>query len=314
VTSGPVATELGSGRWLLDLQFRGEPGLIASYLIPQEDGYSVIETGPTTCHRQLLASLAAAGVEPAEVRRVFVTHIHLDHAGGAGSLVEALPHATYFVHELGLRHLLAPERLIESARRAWGPMADELWGPVAAIPPARAVALRGGERFDVAGGQLEVIATPGHAKHHLSFYDSGARGLFTGDSAGVRLAGSWRPRPAVPPPDLDLELLFGSLDRMGELRPERLLYSHFGARPDAAEELGRYRAAVSGWRDAALAAARIRPDVEAIAMALREYEHAAARAADAPSPDERRGELISSYQLAAQGLLRYFQQRALLPG
>ncbi|MCI4318789.1 MAG: MBL fold metallo-hydrolase [Thermoplasmata archaeon] len=312
--SGPVVTELGSGRRLLDLRFRGEPGLIASYLVPQSDGYSIVETGPTTCHGSLLAALSAAGVEPPEVRRVFLTHIHLDHAGGAGSLVEALPAATFYVHELGRRHLLAPERLVESARRAWGPAADALWGPMVAIPSERLIALQGGESFEVAGGHLEAIATPGHAKHHLSFFDSGSRGLFTGDSAGVRLAGSWRPRPAVPPPDLDLELLFGSLDRMGELAPERLLYSHFGARDHASEELQRYRAAVSGWRDAALAEARIRPEIEAIATVLREYEAAAARAAEAVPPDERRGEMISSYDLAAQGLLRYFQQRGLLSG
>jgi glyoxylase-like metal-dependent hydrolase (beta-lactamase superfamily II) len=313
VTEAQV-TELGAGRRLLDLRFRGQPGLVASYLVPQEDGVSVIESGPTTCRAPLLAALEEAGVEPGEVRRLFVTHIHLDHAGGAGSLVDEFPKATFYAHEAGVRHLADPTKLVESARRAWGPAADQLWGPVAPIPGPRIVPLRGGERFPVQGGELEAIATPGHAKHHLAFHDEATGGVFTGDSAGVRLAGAWRPRPAVPPPDLDLELLFGSVDRMRQLAPRSLFYSHFGASDDAIADLERYRTAVERWRDIGLDAARRTPEVAAIARALRDREEADAHAAGRSTPDDARGEIISSYELAAQGLLRYFQQRGLLSG
>jgi glyoxylase-like metal-dependent hydrolase (beta-lactamase superfamily II) len=313
-TTTTSVTGVGAGRQLLDLHFRGEPGLVASYLVPQETGFTLIESGPTTCRAALLTALAEAGVDPAQIRRLFVTHIHLDHAGGAGSLVAAFPNATFYVHAAGVRHLTDPTRLMESARRAWGPVADQLWGPVAPIPGDRIVALSGGERFPVQGGDLTVIATPGHAKHHLTFHDAATGDLFTGDSAGVRLAGSWRPRPAVPPPDLDLALLFDSLDAMRTLAPRRLLFSHFGAREDAVGELARYRTAVEGWRDAALEAARQSPELERIAAALRVREESDAASAGQPLPDERRGELISSYELAAQGLLRYFRSHGLVPG
>lgn len=309
----PVVVELGDGRLLLDLGFRDHEGLISAYLLPGPDGWTLIETGPSTCRPTLLAAIARAGVAPTEVRRVFVTHIHLDHAGGLGALVDALPRARFYAHARGVRHLIDPTRLIESARRAWGPAADPLWGPIPPVPADRLEALSGGEHFEVAGGRLEVLATPGHASHHLSFLDTATRSLLTGDSAGVRVEGLWRARPAIPPPDLDLELLFQSVERMTAAEPRRLLYSHFGPAPEAVRELARYTVTVREWRDAALESARRDPAVPAVARALQEFEERAYRAAGVPLADERSA-LVSGYDLAAQGLLRYFRQHGLLAG
>lgn len=308
--AGGRVTDLGSGRHLLDLDFREEEGLVASYLIPSAGGWSLIETGPTTCRAQLLRAIGAAGVEATEIREVFLTHIHLDHAGGAGALAQDLPNARFNVHEAGLRHLLDPTRLVDSARRAWGPAADSLWGPVLPLPAGRVVPLTGGERFPQAGGDLLAIATPGHARHHLSFFDEATGGLFTGDSAGVRLPGSASARPAVPPPDLDLELLFDSLERMARLGPRRLLYSHFGPVEGGPALLDDYRRSVNEWRAVALEAGRRDPTPGAVADALR---RAAQDDRSTPSALERRGEIISSYLVAAQGLLRYFRLRGLIP-
>ncbi len=303
--------ELGEGRQLLDLDFRDTEGLVAAYLLPEEEGFTLIETGPSTCREALLSAIDRAGVAREEVRHVFVTHIHLDHAGGLGAVAESLPRAKFYAHEIGVPHLVDPTRLIASARRAWGPASDSLWGVIAPAPAARLFSLKGGEHFPLRDGELRVIATPGHARHHLAFFDSRLRAIFTGDGAGVRLEHSPRLRPAVPPPELDLEALFASLEAMRRTDPRLVLFSHFGPSPDGAADLGRYRGVVEQWRDVALAAARERPDPEFVTKRLREYDIATF---EATPPDERES-IISGYELAARGFLRYFETHGLLgPG
>jgi glyoxylase-like metal-dependent hydrolase (beta-lactamase superfamily II) len=307
--SAPEVRELGEGRLLLDLDFRDTEGLVAAYLLPDPDGWTLVETGPTTCHEALLTGLRSAGVAPEEVRRVFVTHIHLDHAGGVGALAGDLPNATFYAHELGVPHLVDPNRLIASARRAWGAASDPLWGAILPVPSPRIVALRGGERFPLRSGELEVIATPGHARHHLSYFDSRLKAIFAGDSAGVRLERTSRLRPAVPPPDLDLELLFSSLEAMRRREPRWVLFSHFGPSPDGANDLSRYRGIVEEWRDVALAAAREQAEVPFVAARLREHDQDEMSAEGHSTATHDRESLVSGYDLAAAGFLRYFETR-----
>jgi glyoxylase-like metal-dependent hydrolase (beta-lactamase superfamily II) len=316
MTIPPRVIDLGHDRQLVDTDFRDTEGLVASYLLPEERGWTLIETGPSTCRDALLAGIARAGVSPAEIRHVFVTHIHLDHAGGVGALVDEFPSATFYAHELGVPHLVDPTKLAASARRAWGAAADPLWGAILPVPRLRIVALRGGERFPLRGGELSVLATPGHAKHHLAYFDSGIRGIFTGDGAGVRLERSARIRPAVPPPDLDLDLLFSSLEAMRRMDPARVLYSHFGPSPDGAVDLVRYRTIVEEWRDVALAAARERPDPQFVGERLEENDRGAMeRDRGDEVVDRDRARLVSGYELAAQGFLRYFETHGMLaPG
>ncbi|HTT34562.1 MAG TPA: MBL fold metallo-hydrolase [Thermoplasmata archaeon] len=304
---GPVVVELGEGRLLLDLDFRDHEGLVGAYLLPRPEGYALVETGPTSCHAALLAGLDRAGVERAQVTEVFVTHIHLDHAGGVGALAAALPRATFYAHESGVRHLVDPSRLSESARRAWGPASDRLWGAVVPIAADRIRAVVGGERWPLARGELVVVPTPGHAKHHVSFVDTGTRSILAGDSAGVWVEGLARPRPAIPPPDLDLEALYASLDRMVEAQPERILFTHFGPAPGAVDTLVEYRRTVESWSRVGLEAALESPTVEHVAARLEAFEADAAARSGRPAPAEDRGGLVSGYDLAAQGLLRYFR-------
>ncbi len=305
----PRVVELGQQRFLLDLDFRDTEGLIAAYLLPEPDGWALVETGPTSCRESLLRAVAAAGVERAEVRDIFVTHIHLDHAGGLGVVSADFPRAQLRAHEVGIPHLADPSRLVAGARRVWGAASDRLWGPVVGAAPARLHGLKGGETFALKDGQLRVVATPGHAKHHLSFFDTTLRAVLAGDSAGVLLEGSRQVRPAVPPPDLDLGQLYASLEAMRALDPERVLLSHFGPTPHGADDLRHYRAAVERWREIALAAARERPDPAFIAARLQVFD-----AAEPTGDTSDRASLVSGYDLAAQGFLRYFQQHGDLDG
>lgn len=309
----PPLVELGQGRYLADLAFRGIDGLVGCYLLPHSEGWTAIETGPTTCRERFLANLAAAGIDRAALRRVFVTHIHLDHAGGVGALQADLPKAEFFVHSIGLPHLVEPTRLAESARRAWGAQSDVLWGSLRPADPLRIHPLSGGERFDLLGGTLEVIATPGHARHHLAFLDTGRRAVMTGDAAGVHLPGMGRARPAVPAPDLDLPLLYASLERIRVTGAEELLYAHFGPETGAGSALGEYRVAVESWKEAALTIARDGGSQGAVAEGLQRVEEEWAKAHGTPTAPGDHGALISSYELAAQGLLRYLRTRGELP-
>ncbi|MCI4324538.1 MAG: MBL fold metallo-hydrolase [Thermoplasmata archaeon] len=309
----PAVHELGQGRLLVDVGFRENEGLIASFLLPGPDGWTIIETGPTSCLERLVAGVLRAGVDPREVVRIFVTHIHLDHAGALGAAAEKFPEAELFAHRAGVGHLVDPTKLIESARRAWGAASDELWGPIVPTPALRLGPLDGGEVFPLNDGNLEVIATPGHAKHHLAFLDTGLSAVFTGDAAGVLLTDGWRARPAVPPPDLDLELLFASLDRIAAAEAKTLLRTHFGSGGEPKADLVAYRRAVEEWRDVALGAARVTPEIPYMAQALREHEEAVARASGHAPTSEDRGALVSGYEMAAMGLLRYFRTHELLP-
>jgi glyoxylase-like metal-dependent hydrolase (beta-lactamase superfamily II) len=311
--TAPTVTELGNGRLMLDLGFRDHEGLIASFLLPGPEGWTMIETGPTSCLDRLVAGVLRAGVDPREVERIFVTHIHLDHAGALGTAAEKFPDAELFVHRSGIAHMVDPVKLIASARRAWGPASDQLWGTIAPTPANRLGPLDGGESFELTDGTLEVLATPGHARHHLAFLDTGTSAVFTGDALGVRLAGGRRARPAIPPPDLDLEQMFASLDRIRSVEPKRLVRTHFGPSDAPDADIGTYREAIEEWRDVALGAARVDPAVEYVARALREHEDAVARAEGLPLAADDPETLVSGYDLAAQGLLRYFRVHGLLP-
>jgi glyoxylase-like metal-dependent hydrolase (beta-lactamase superfamily II) len=310
-----VLHELGEGRLLIDLDFQDTPDVIGSYLIPEKEGWAVVETGPTTVHKAFMEGLAEAGIAPVEVKDVFVTHIHLDHAGGSGALAESLPNATFHVHKIGLPHMVDPTRLIASSKKAWGDeLARSLWGEVVPLPAARVHGLEGGERFPMDRGSfLEVLTTPGHASHHVSFYDSALKGIMVGDAAGVLLPGATHNRPGLPPPDLDIEAYFRSLETLRGWTPEKLMFSHFGPFDRAMERLTEAAESAQWWVDVALETARREPTVEAITKAIAEAdEKRSLKEGERYAILSKKHELVSGCKMAAQGLLRYFTKKGLV--
>src|SRR5262245_10058918 len=195
---------LSHGLSWVDLRFLGRSNVIASGVIESAAGVAIVDPGPTSCLETLELDLQGRGIRWPDVRHILLTHIHLDHAGATGTIVRAHPHVTVYVHESGTRHLVDPKKLVDSATRLYGDQMDRLWGEFAAVPVDRIVSLAGGERIDAGGRPFDVAYTPGHASHHVSFFDASSGVAFVGDTAGVSVDGGYV-LPPTPPPDIDLE-------------------------------------------------------------------------------------------------------------
>ncbi|MBZ5560730.1 MAG: MBL fold metallo-hydrolase [Acidobacteriia bacterium] len=219
---------LASGVSYIDLQFLGAPRIIATVVLHGPGGVALIDPGPSSTLATLNAELGRAGIAWQDVRAIVLTHIHLDHAGVTGSLVRAHPHLRVFVHEKGAPHVIDPSKLVASATRLWGDEMQRLWGDVHPVPAASLTVLRGGERIEAGGRDLEVAYTPGHASHHVSFHNADTGVAFVGDTAGVRLLPAGFNMPPTPPPDIDLESWTDSVGRIGRWRPQTLFITHFG--------------------------------------------------------------------------------------
>jgi glyoxylase-like metal-dependent hydrolase (beta-lactamase superfamily II) len=218
---------------LIDSLHLGRPCVIGSWLVDDV----IIDPGPTSCLDALLKGLN--GVTP---RALLLTHIHLDHAGASGSLVERWPDLEVYVHELGAPHMLDPSRLVKSATRLYGGGMDRLWGEMLPVPEANLRELRGGERL--LGDRFEVAYTPGHASHHVSYLCAGT--AFVGDVGGVRIAGGLA-IPPTPPPDINVEAWHQSLATVAALRPWRLAMTHFGASEDVEAQLHEVGTRLTAW-------------------------------------------------------------------
>lgn len=230
-------SQVAPGIFLIDLGFQGTAGTIGAYLLAGNDELALIETGPSTTRRKLEMGTREAGFDIRDVTRLIPTHIHLDHAGAAGGLMRDHPRMRITLHPGGAPFLIDPERLVKSAARIYGDRMDELWGEVAALPADRVDTVEDDEPLQVAGHTLHVRYTPGHAGTHISLFDEASGTLFTGDSAGARIAPSAYVCPTVPLPEIDLDVWRGSVEIMRELRPTQLALTHFGIFSDVDRHL-----------------------------------------------------------------------------
>jgi glyoxylase-like metal-dependent hydrolase (beta-lactamase superfamily II) len=219
---------LAAGLDYVDLNFLGVPEIIATAVLHGASGVALIDPGPSTTLDNLRTSLGRMGIRLEDIRQVLLTHIHLDHAGATGTLVRLNPAIDVFVHERGAPHMIDPAKLLASASRLYGADMDRLWGDFLPVPADRVRALKGEERISAGGRDLHIAYTPGHASHHVSYFDPSSRMAFVGDTAGIRRPGRDYVMPPTPPPDIDLDAWRGSEDRILSWDPDTLFLTHFG--------------------------------------------------------------------------------------
>jgi glyoxylase-like metal-dependent hydrolase (beta-lactamase superfamily II) len=293
----------------IDLHFQGSPEAIASFLVVGPGGPVLVETGPGSTLPALLQGLAARGVAPGDVRDVLVTHIHLDHAGTSGWWAQQ--GARVHVHHVGAPHLVDPSRLLASARRIYGEEMDSLWGDFLAAPAANVHALNDGDVIEAGGLKFVALDTPGHARHHMVYrLDEVA---FTGDLAGIRLAGRPHLRLPTPPPEFDLAAWRSSLERVRAEKFARLYLTHFGPVDTPAAQWAEVEGLLHDYTDFVRRALAEGADRDEIARRFGEREEAREAADGLDAVARKRYAVIGPAGMSADGLIRYWTRTAPRP-
>lgn len=240
--------QIGKNLFMVELETGGFEHLICSYIIKGETPF-LIESGPTSSIPKLLAGLTELNISFEDVQYIAITHVHLDHGGGTGTLLKSLPNARVIVHPRGLPHLVDPQRLWPSSQFVLG-FISEIFGKPEPVQKERLVPMKEGILDLGYGGKLIVTETVGHASHNLSFQESFNGGIFPGDAAGTYLQRFNVIVPTTPPP-FYLEAALSSLDKLIALKPTALYFSHFGKATEAVEHLKDYKVQLQLWADIA---------------------------------------------------------------
>ena len=291
----------------IDSKMHGLEGITGTFLVRGERT-ALVETGPKTSVSNVLEGLERNGID--DLDWIIVTHIHLDHAGAAGTLAQRFPGARVAVHEVGAPHLVDPSKLWKSATRIYGAAMDSLWGGIDPIDEDRIHVVEDGDEIDLGGRKLKAVETPGHAYHHHAYLDDLTGIMFTGDALGVRLPEVGVVRPASPPPEFHLEKGIASIDRIREVGATALWLTHFGP-----HDAGARVKSVDGLCDEAIDALRTwdawvtearhgSEELDEVAAAVQER---ARRALEGSLDQEsvRRMEQTTSYRMNTSGYMRY---------
>lgn len=310
MTAGPGGRvrDLGVGTTLIDTGLAGREAMVGVFAQALPDGrLLLIEAGSGATVDAVRAGLASLGAGPDDVAAIVVTHVHLDHAAGAGGLA-AWSGAPVHVHPDGARHLVDPSRLWNSAARIYGDAMDALWGPMDPVPAAQVHALDDGGDLDVGGARYRVLHTPGHARHHLALLDPHG-GAFVGDAAGILLPGVPLLRPALPPPETDLEAAEASSRRLAAARPDRLLLTHFGEVRHVADHLDLCVARNRAWADEVRRGLDAGEDEAALIRRVEALEDAELDAAGVSGPPREAYKASSDARMTVMGVARYWRKR-----
>jgi glyoxylase-like metal-dependent hydrolase (beta-lactamase superfamily II) len=232
---------------IIDTDWVGRSSAVACALLESEGHRALVDPGPASTLSTLRAKLNSRGIAITQLDAVLLTHIHLDHAGATGWLARENPRLTVYVHKNGAPHLIDPAKLLASAGRLWGDDLLRLFGDTLPVPEANLHILEGGETLELGGRKLGVAYTPGHASHHVSYFDDVEGVAFVGDTAGVRIENGPYILPATPPPDIDLALWDSSFAAILAHRPTRLFLTHFGFAENPPAHIMTFRERLHRW-------------------------------------------------------------------
>ncbi|SDJ80603.1 MBL fold metallo-hydrolase [Salimicrobium halophilum] len=299
--------DLGNDIYLIDGYDMGFQGRTGTYVLNNKQ-VTLIETGPSPSVDMIKEGLDSLHISLEDVKYVILTHIHLDHAGGAGLLLESCPNAEIIVHPKGKRHLVDPSRLIKGAQAVYGEDFDRLFDPIVPIPEERIIEKGEDDTLTIEQGrQLEFLDTPGHANHHLGIYDPLSNGLFTGDTAGIRyhqVEGLTFYLPTTSPNQFNPEAMLAQIQRFRHKEPSRLYFGHYGMteNPDAAMR------EVREWITVFVEIAKQEESLEAIEEKLLERIENYVKQLGVPDRHSIHDILKLDVQVCAMGLYDYIQK------
>ncbi len=312
MTQSPTVQDLGWGVHLIDSMLAGQPGMVGVFVHELRDGsVALIEASSGATKRTVQDALASLGISPDDVTGILLTHIHLDHAAGAGELA-AWADCPVFVHPVGVPHLVDPSRLWRSAERIYGDAMTPLWGSMRPIDAGRIHATEDGTPIRIGGTQFEVLHVPGHANHHITLQTADG-GMYVGDAAGILLPNIPLVRPALPPPETDLEAAERSLERIAERNPSRLLLTHFGevaGEPAVSDHLRLVRERNRAWAEEVKRGIDAHEDEKALIARVARMEDQELDDASIMGVARARYKASSDAKMTVMGLQRYWKKRA----
>ena len=294
---------------VVDLEFLGRPGLIAAGVVRTPVGVLLVDPGPASCLGRLDRALAGLGIASRDLHGVLLTHIHLDHAGAAGTMVRRHPHLKVFVHERGAPHLIDPAKLRASAERLYGADMDRLWGELAPVPAANVRVPVDGDALTFGDIGIDVAYTRGHASHHVCYRDRHSGIVYAGDTGGIRVGPSAYVLPPTPPPDIDVPAWQASIDRIRAWNPAGVFVTHFGLHRDAEVHLAALSRELEAWER--LTGEILSSDTDNASCSRRFVEAATARIRERVTPGEAEAyREAMSLEDCWTGLARYWQKKS----
>jgi len=289
---------------IIDLNFLGRSGTIGAYLVPHAGGGLLVETGPGSTIQNLVAGLKSCNFEVKDITDVFLTHIHLDHAGATGWLAQQ--GCQIHVHENGAPHLINPEKLLASAGRLYGDLMGSLWGEFIPVPAEKITIMHDNELTSVDDLSIRALNVPGHASHHLAYLIGDA--CFSGDIGGIRLSPKKYLSLPMPPPDLNLEQWRNSIRHVQDFNPTRIIPTHFGIYSDVQWHLQAVSAALDEVNDWVEERMKYNPSLEDLRQQFIEYEQERAASYGVEKSIAEGQQIANASFMSADGLFRYWNK------